>query len=488
MEFNKDKLKLRIYQQAILGTAVESNTLVVIPTGLGKTIIGIGLTGLLYGKGKILFMAPTKPLCVQHCKTFEKFFDGELVVLTGAVPSEERKELWESDIIFATPQTCANDLLRGLFKFDDFSLVIFDEAHRTIGEYSYVWLAEQANKNGCRILALTASPASDKEKLDEIRKNLFISKVEVRTERDTDVKSYVKGKRIERVYVELPDEFKEINKLLEKSLKSRLSILYDEELINSLDINKVRKKDFLILQGRLGKEVSAGNFNTYRQISIVASCLKIMHAIELLQSHGVGPLTEFFKKLEEQSKRVKAAKNLLSDWNFKKAVILASRAEQEHPKLKALEAIVRKYAGKRIIVFTQYRSSVDDILRKISELDKIKAVKFIGQKEGLSQKKQIEILDKFRGGEYNVLVATSISEEGLDIKSADTGVFFEPVASALRTIQRRGRIGRTNFGKVYVLITKGTIDEKYYWVAFHKERRMYKLLDGMKREENQERL
>jgi Fanconi anemia group M protein len=487
MKFNRKKLKLRLYQQAILGTAIGNNTLVVIPTGLGKTIIAAGLVGLLHEKGRVLFMAPTKPLCVQHSKTFEKFFDGELEVLTGAIPPDKRKKLWKSEIIFATPQTVANDLLRGLFNFDDFSLVIFDEAHRAIGEYSYVWLAKQA-KEKCRIMALTASPASDKEKLDEIKSNLFISEIEVRTEKDKDVESYVKGKKIERVYVELPEEFKEIKDLLERSLKSRLRILYDAELINSLDLNKIRKKDFLMLQGQLSREVRKGEFNTYKQISIVASCLKIMHCLELLQSHGIGPMKEFFKKLEIQSRTVKAAKNLLSDWNFKKAMILSHRSKEEHPKLKALEAIVRKHSGKRIIIFTQYRSSVDQILEKVCVLPKTRAVKFIGQREGLSQKKQVEVLEKFKEGDYNILVATSISEEGLHIENADVGVFYEPVASALRTIQRRGRIGRVNFGKVYMLITKGTIDEKYYWVAHHKERRMYMLLDNLKKGEKQQTL
>ncbi len=482
MKFHKDKLQLRLYQQAILGTTLENNTLVVIPTGLGKTFIAAGLAGLLCNKGQILFMAPTKPLCVQHSKTFGDLFEGELCVLTGAIPPEKRKELWTSDIVFATPQTVTNDLIKGLFKFDTFSLVVFDEAHRAVGDYAYVWLAKQAQEK-CRILALSASPASDKEKLDEVKENLFISKIEVRTEKDGDVESYVQEKAINRIYVDLPEKYRVIKDLLEKVLKSRIAILYDEELITSKDVSKVRKRDMLMLQGRLGREVTAGDFDVYRQISVVASCIKIMHASELLQSHGITSLNEFFDKLAIQSKKVKAAKNLLADWNFKKARIIAADVDEEHPKLKALEAIVRKNAGRRLIIFTQYRSSVNQILKKISELPKVKAAKFIGQKEGLSQKKQVEVLDKFRSGEFNVLVATSISEEGLHIENADIGVFFEPVPSALRSIQRRGRIGRVNIGKIYVLITKGTIDEKYYWVAVHKEKRMYRLLDSLKRAE-----
>ena len=169
-----NNLDLRLYQQAILGTATNNNTLVVIPTGLGKTFIAVGLASLFYKKGKVLIMAPTKPLCVQHKKTFSNFFDGELAVLTGAVPPEERKTLWsDSKIIFATPQTVENDIIRRFLKLEDFSLITFDEAHRTTGDYAYAWIAKQYSKlPNHRILALTASPASEKAKLDEICNNL----------------------------------------------------------------------------------------------------------------------------------------------------------------------------------------------------------------------------------------------------------------------------------------------------------------------------
>jgi Fanconi anemia group M protein len=130
----------------------------------------------------------------------------------------------------------------------------------------------------------------------------------------------------------------------------------------------------------------------------------------------------------------------------------------------------------KIIIFAQFRNSVSELVDKINENSKSIAKGFVGQKSGLTQKKQIEILDQFRNDKFNVLVATSVSEEGLHIENADIGIFFEPVPSALRTIQRRGRIGRINIGKVYLLIMKDTIDEKYYWVAHHKERKMYDLL------------
>jgi len=130
----------------------------------------------------------------------------------------------------------------------------------------------------------------------------------------------------------------------------------------------------------------------------------------------------------------------------------------------------------KIIIFSQYRNTVDELVEVINSQSNSKAKAFVGQRGGLTQKKQIKILEEYRNNEFNVLVATSVSEEGIHIDNADVGIFYEPVPSALRTIQRRGRIGRINVGKIYLLITKNTIDEKYYWVSYHKERKMGDIL------------
>jgi Fanconi anemia group M protein len=94
----------------------------------------------------------------------------------------------------------------------------------------------------------------------------------------------------------------------------------------------------------------------------------------------------------------------------------------------------------------------------------------------------VEIIEKFSKGEFNVLVATSVAEEGLDIPSTDLVVFYEPVPSEIRTIQRRGRTGRRRPGRVVVLVTKDTRDEIYYYSARRKEKRMHQELERLRRE------
>ena len=80
------------------------------------------------------------------------------------------------------------------------------------------------------------------------------------------------------------------------------------------------------------------------------------------------------------------------------------------------------------------------------------------------------------------MAATSIGEEGLDIPSVDTVVFFEPIPSEIRSIQRRGRAGRLRAGKVVVLITEGTRDEGHLHSSRKKEENMKKIVGRMKRQ------
>ncbi len=121
-------------------------------------------------------------------------------------------------------------------------------------------------------------------------------------------------------------------------------------------------------------------------------------------------------------------------------------------------------------------------MKSVSNVSNAKPVRFVGQKMGVTQKQQIETVKRFRAGDHNILVATSVGEEGLDIPSANLAIFYEPVPSPLRSIQRRGRVGRASIGRVVLLITEDTRDEGYFWTSHHKEKRMKSILRGMKRE------
>lgn len=490
----------RLYQETILATCVEKNTLVVLPTGMGKTAIAMMLAAQRFKqfpKSKIIFLAPTKPLAEQHLRSFKQYFDVPAVLFTGGVAPKKRQELWkDAGLIFSTPQGLVNDVVSGRIDLKDASLLVVDEAHRAVGGYDYVFLAKQFSKkaNFPKILALTASPGSDLEKIEEVCRNLFIESVEIRTDSDPDVQPYIQDIDVRFVKVDLPEDFLQIKVFLEKCIKSKLSEMQKFGFIRTGLI--INKKQFLDLQSRLHGMMASGNrdFPVLKSVSLLAEVMKAQHALELLESQGITPLYNYLNKLvqEARSSKTKAIKNLVADLHFKSAYIKTEKlynARIEHPKLGELKSLVEKELEKKsdvkIILFTQFRDSAVKIKQELEGIHGVFPAIFVGQEKkggtGLSQKEQIEIIQRFKDGFFNILIATSVAEEGLDIPKVDLVIFYEPIPSAIRHIQRRGRTGRQEKGRVVVLVAKNTHDEGYRWSAFHKEKRMYRILENLRK-------
>ena len=482
-----DKIESRAYQEVIAASASDRNTLVVLPTGLGKTIIAVMVASIkMKDDQKVLMMAPTKPLASQHMKTFQKFLDipeDQLQVMTGDTRPEKRYEYWkEKRAFFATPQVVENDLISGEVPVEDFSLVIFDEAHRATGEYSYVFINQ---KMGVQNLALTASPGGSKEKIMEVAENLDIENFEVRTEDDPDVEPYIEDKEVNWINVELDEKFMEAKSGMESAQRQQLKKLKSMGQIDST--SNVNKTDLLKLRGEISSKLSkTDDPELYSAISRVATALKISQAIEMLETQGVSQCYEYLEGLKNDDS--KAAARVLQNEDMQKATNLVKylkKEGEEHPKLDRTVEILQKLDDDgKALVFTEYRSSVDNITERLRE-EGIEATEFIGQSgdKGMSQKQQIELLDEFRDGKHQVVVSTSIGEEGLDIPAVDYVVFYEPVPSSIRSIQRAGRTGRQESGEVYVLIAENTRDEGYYWSAHHKKKNMNKVLQELKQEE-----
>lgn len=496
----------RLYQETILASIISKNSLVVLPTGLGKTNIFLMLAAQRlsqYPNSKILFIGPTRPLIDQYLEVFKKYFEvssEDMALFTGMVKPEKRAELWNKcNIIFSTPQGLENDIISGRIDLSQVSLLGVDEAHRAVGDYAYVFVAKQYNKLAKypRILALTASPGSDMEKIKEVCRNLFIENIEIRTEDDPDVKPYIKEMDINWVKVELHPVLKETQKFLKDFLKTRLETLKKWGILQRKSLSSVSKVDLLKLQALLRGRVMSGekDFVLWNAISVLAEIMKIQHGLELLESQGINALYRYLEKVNKEglSGKSKAAKNIIKDLNFRSALIKTEKLFEEkieHPKLVELQRIIEqnisKDKDKKIIVFNQYRDNAEDIKDKINTIEGVKSELFVGQTKkgdtGLSQKEQKKVLDKFREGEFNVLVATSVGEEGLDVPRVDLVIFFEPIPSAIRSIQRRGRTGRHEKGYVIILMTKNTRDEGYRWSSHHKEKKMYTNLNTIKRQ------
>ncbi|MCS7135209.1 MAG: helicase-related protein [Candidatus Aenigmarchaeota archaeon] len=492
---NYENFQPRLYQEMIALTAIKRNTLCIIPTGLGKTYIAILVSAwILENKpgSKILMLAPTRPLVNQHFETFVNSMNLDkslFVALTGKIKPQDRKSFYEKcRVFFATPQIINNDIESGILDLSKFYLLIVDECHRSVKKYAYTEVAEKYFSQSLHplVLGLTASPGGMKDKIDEVKKTLRIESIELRTEKDFDVKPYVKKVYAEKIYVELPEDFKLIRSLLDSYYKECLSALAEKNLLSSLN---PLKKELLEAQKKLAElyqETKDRNIAKY--LMIASQAIKIEHALALLETQGIYPLHKYF--LELKRNKIPSTIRLFKDRRIVDAVNKTSELYikgYEHPKMSKLIEIVKKEIEEKknvkIIVFANYRDTVN-LIKLYLEKNGIEAREFIGQAKkygkGLSQKEQIKILNEFSYDVFNVLVSTSIGEEGISIPDVDIVIFYESVPSEIRSIQRRGRTGRTSTGKVVFLITKNTRDEAYYWSALHKEKRMKNIISELK--------
>lgn len=501
MEF-LEGISPRDYQEKIFATCANKNCLVVLPTGLGKTLIAL-MTTIHRMKEvpgeKVLFLAPTKPLAEQHLQTYKKHLPelfAEMTLFTGAINATNRKKLWQnSDIIFSTPQCIANDLKKQLYTLEDVCLLIEDEAHRCVKNYDYNLVAKLYNHQAQnkRIIGMTASPGSNVKKIKEICKNLFIEEVELRTRESPDVKKYLQELKFEKKIVAFPPEFEEIKHVLLKIFNR-----YVEELRRRKVLFGPSTKTGLIrLQQQIAGQLSRGNknYNSLLGMSACAQAIKLQHALELLETQTLSGFHKYLKKLytDAANKKSKGVVKLVAkpEFNF----IYSSANEllikgMEHPKINELMGIIQKeYTANnnmKIIVFTQFRNTAAIIAKTLNQIKGIATKVFVGQakksESGLSQKEQKKIIEEFAKGKINVLCATCIAEEGLDIPEVNAVVFYEPIPSAIRAIQRTGRTARLMPGKLIMLITKNTRDETYYYIARSKEKKMHSAIDTIKKD------
>ena len=488
-----ETVKERTFQLDIAEKAKKENTLVVIPTGLGKTVIAVLVAADIMKKGKIVMLAPTRPLVLQHQTSFNDMLQMEnSIVLTGKVAPEKRVELWKNHhFIFSTPQVVRNDVLNERYTLEDVALIIFDEAHRAVGDYAYVEIASSytSQRKDPLVLGLTASPGAQKAKIKEVMENLHIDNVEARMRHDDDVINYVKDITIEWLKVELAPEMRSLQKDLEELLYEKIEKLNNLGLLRYKKKEYISKRDLLDLRKYIPQKMVGYRAKLrYPAYLNQALAISLYHSLELLETQGISPMRDYLGRMFEAPEK-QSEKMLVNDERLQKVYEKAREYSKiSHPKLYALKDVLHNQLHTKntslIIVFAQYRDTITSILEEIRDVLLANPVRFVGQSsrtdKGLKQEEQREILEKFREGEFNILVASSVAEEGLDIPAVDLVVFYEPIPSEIRSIQRRGRTGRSEVGKVVILIAKNSRDEAYLWAERSRERKMQTMVKWLR--------
>jgi len=288
----------------------------------------------------------------------------------------------------------------------------------------------------------------------------------------------------------VPPETARLRDLLRSALDEQIASLRNLGYLG--DVPRPTTRDLLAVGREVRAALDSGRKSgpTFRAATVQALAIKINHAIELAETQGLEALRNYVGRMKDEDGS-RADRAFRAHPKVAQALALAAGEQKEHPKVsRALWAVrdqFMKNADSRVILFTHYRDMATIMERELAKIPGIKPIRFVGQASrgddiGLTQKEQGEILEKFRAGAYNVIVATSVAEEGLDIPQVDLVVFYEPVPSEIRTIQRRGRTGRRYAGRVAMLVTKDTRDEAYLYSARRKERKMHAELDRLRKD------
>lgn len=494
-----ETIEKREYQVNLADIAVSESTLIALPTGTGKTVIAMLSAGARLDEvekhGRILMLAPTKPLVQQHVDSFREFFDvpdHEVKMFTGDTRPEKRERLWKepATVVVATPQVIENDLIASRISLEDVVYTIFDECHRATGDYAYTYIADRywEQSENSLVTGMSASPASDEEEIVKVCDNLGISNIEVLTEDDESLKKYMSETEIMTEKVELSHPFGEIRDILKDVYSEVLTELKDLGVLDTRSVSKVSKSMLHnYARGKANSLIDEEPEKGYRATSLVAEARRLREALNVTESFS---LEELDRKLSEWSQEAssgdsKAVKRLMRREEIREVKRLVSNSDDPHPKMKAARSyVIGTHArGGQSIVFTKSRkmaSTLEDFLTN----DKVEAHRFVGQSdtsfdEGMTQDEQADVLHRFRNGDIDVLVATSVAEEGLDIPTVDLVLFYDTVASSIRSIQRRGRTGRESKGKVVVVMSKGTRDEGLYYASKKRESKMHEDLKSL---------
>lgn len=483
---------VRDYQLEISQTAIQYNTLVSLPTGLGKTLIAAVVLYNYYrwfpNGGKVVFLAPTLPLVDQQVKACYQIMGipaCDTAVLNGKVPASTRESLWqERRVFFCTPQTVEKDIEAGRCPASQVVCLVLDEAHKAMGNFAYTKVVELCEVAGAhfRILGLSATPGAKVQQVQKVIDALRITRLEARSEEE--VKEYIHERHNEIVMVkkrsichDIEQRFHALIEPIMTKLRANTNIRQkigsSDHTLTSFCIHRARQHHH--------ETTSDHRFDGY-----FVAAQKLIDARSNLFSHGIGSVRAKLLELRNTPQRG-VLSSVAKSPEFEalvEAVISASSGKHSqetaedkkgnNPKLEKLDEILREHFLRadasgyttRAIVFSQWRDSVSEIVDVLSlSQPLIRPRHFVGQSsgsankvgsmKGMPQKVQQQVIRDFQEGTFNVLVCTCIGEEGLDIGEVDLIVNYDTLRSPIRMIQRVGRTGRKRDGRVVCLISEG---------------------------------
>ncbi|XP_043265489.1 ATP-dependent DNA helicase MPH1 [Colletes gigas] len=477
---------IRDYQFSIVQASLYMNTLVCLPTGLGKTFIAAVVMYNFwrwYPCGKVVFLAPTKPLVAQQifaCHNIMGIPSAETIELTGAIHQKQREVAWSKKrVVFATPQVFHNDLEKNIIPADLVKCVVVDEAHKALGKHSYcecIRILSEKNQY-FRVLGLSATPGNKIDNVHEVLQNLHIAHMELRDETSPDIVPYINQRKVDIILVPLNKELAEYKERYIYIMDRHVKVLIQNNVLRGQTANISKGRIFHLLKDFQKKKNTSGNAGTVMKTLNIL--ITMYHAYELMVRDGLRAFHKFYQThsdkfwINDETQLLELLEDIqmyLGPFPDIKSLGDQFKADipQDlvfgHTKFEKLkELLLRHFKNHqdkenetRAIVFVEYRDIVSEVYVLLLQCQPlIRPQMFVGQARQ-KQKQQIKALNDFRSNVVNVLISTSIGEEGLDVGEVDLIICFDiSQHSPTRLVQRMGRTGRRRDGHIIILVTDG---------------------------------
>ncbi|XP_065542714.1 Fanconi anemia group M protein isoform X2 [Lathamus discolor] len=464
---------VRGYQVRMARAALLGNTLVCLPTGLGKTFVAAVVMYNFYRwfpSGKVLFLAPTKPLVAQQMEACARVMGiplRHMAEMTGGTQALSRRDLWTAKrVFFLTPQIMVNDLSRGTCPAVEIKCLVIDEAHKALGNHAYCQVVRELSKytNQFRILALSATPGSDTKAVQQVISNLLIAQIELCAEDSPEIQPYSHERQVEKIVVPLGEELVGIQNAYIQVLETFAGRLIRTGVLARRDIPSLTKYQIILARDQYRKNPSSQSAGIHQGVieGDFALCISLYHGYELLLQMGVRSLFIYLCGIVDGSKGLTRTKNelgrnedfmklyqhlrdMFSDTSsvneniYKSKTVFENKKEfiYSHPKLKKLEEIVIEHfkswkkgcsdqvttgspsvdaVGTRVMIFSSFRDSVQEIAEMLSRLSPVvRVMTFVGHStgkstKGFTQKEQLETYNQSQSNKRSIDKAISANK------------------------------------------------------------------------------
>ena len=482
---------IRGYQTELAQPGIEGkNYIVVAPTGSGKTLVAALVIShhLQTGKEKdemrkVVFIVEKRPLAQQQTKELQRFIPAAQV--SCCIGDDTNNSIKTSiddghHIIVCTAGKLLDDQKCGRVSLSDFSLVVFDECHHTRKNSPYAGLmiryiqmkSEKATLP--QVMGLTASPgAGDNPNLEKTVTIDHLVKLCALMDATSGIKMVRMNKRELEEHTNKPDYNVENSKdresnepfivnvvALMQELERRVSFTCPFNRWSQKYETQVQQKKFAL--ERSANPTSRDLIRIWELLRCLSRALDVY--MELQYEDAMSVLdSSSIRKLdvanEFETKLCASLNSLLAE--------LKGIVRVENPHLLKVKSILKEQfvtdSQSKVMLFVRTKKHASSIFNWIKSLPTaeqlgIHPCMVVGQEagitgDGMTQAEQENSFQSFRDGRSNLLVVTSIGEEGIDIPACNLVIRYQHVSNEIAKAQTLGRARATGKSEGYTILS-----------------------------------